>query len=250
MQENKTPEERADAIIKNHMIWSMGAGPIPVPIADFFAVSAIQLDMIRQLAKVYEIDFSEQAGKASITSLTSSGLARLGARAVKFIPGVGSILGGITMGVLSGASSYALGQVFKKHFETGGTFLDFEPSRVKKFYDEQFEKGKVLAKDVDEAEVQAKHTKKVKKLDELTNVDSDTTIQSADSIDAEMQEVEQMMKELSSSVSESEPVVEVESDPIPEEEDPISKILKLSEMKDKGIITKKEFEKLKKQIIG
>ena len=65
---------------------------------------------------MYEIDFSEQAGKASITALTSSGLARLGARAVKFIPGVGTILGGVAMGVLSGASSYALGQVFKKHF--------------------------------------------------------------------------------------------------------------------------------------
>ena len=39
----------ANSVIKNHMIWSMGAGFIPVPIADLFAVSAIQLDMIRQL---------------------------------------------------------------------------------------------------------------------------------------------------------------------------------------------------------
>ena len=127
------------------MIWSMGAGFIPVPIADLFAVSAIQLDMIRQLCKVYDIDFKQTEGKAMITALTGSGLARLGARAVKFIPGVGSILGGVTMAALSGASTYALGEVFKKHFETGGTFLDFDPERLRKYYNEKFEKGKEVA---------------------------------------------------------------------------------------------------------
>jgi hypothetical protein len=83
-----------------------------------------------------------------ITALTGTGLARLGARAVKFIPGVGSMLGGVTLAVLSGATSYALGEVFKKHFETGGTFLDFDPSRLKKYYDEKFEKGKEVAADI------------------------------------------------------------------------------------------------------
>ncbi|HMP30389.1 MAG TPA: DUF697 domain-containing protein [Saprospiraceae bacterium] len=140
--------ESADSIIKNHMIWSMGAGFIPIPIADLFAVSAIQLDMIRQLAKLYEIDFKQTEGKALISALTGTGLARLGARAVKFIPGVGSILGGVTLAILSGASSYALGEVFKRHFETGGTFLDFDPSRLKKYYDEKFEKGKEVAKEI------------------------------------------------------------------------------------------------------
>ena len=137
-------DESANSIIKNLMIWSMGAGLIPVPIADLFAVSAIQLDMIRQLAKVYDIDFKQTEGKAYITALTGSGIARLGARAVKFIPGIGSILGGVTMAALSGGSTYALGEVFKKHFETGGTFLDFEPSRLKKYYNEKFEKGKEI----------------------------------------------------------------------------------------------------------
>lgn len=149
---NKTTE--ANSIIKNHMIWSMGAGFIPVPIADFFAVSAIQLDMIRQMCKLYEIDFKQTEGKAIITTLTGSGLARLGARAVKFIPGVGSILGGVTLAVLSGGSTYALGEVFKKHFETGGTFLDFDPSRLKKYYDEKFEKGKEMAREVQEKQQQ------------------------------------------------------------------------------------------------
>lgn len=143
---NKT--EMANSVIHNHMIWSMGAGFIPVPIADLFAVAAIQLDMIRQMCKIYDIDFKETEGKAVITALTGSGFARLGARAIKFIPGVGSILGGVTMAILSGGSTYALGEVFKKHFDTGGTFLDFDPSRLKKYYNEKFEKGKKMASNI------------------------------------------------------------------------------------------------------
>jgi predicted transcriptional regulator len=49
------------------------------------------------------------------------------------------------MAALSGASTYALGEVFKKHFETGGTFLDFDPERLRKYYNEKFEKGKEVA---------------------------------------------------------------------------------------------------------
>lgn len=149
--------KHADSVIRNHMIWSMGAGFIPVPIADFFAVSAIQLDMIRVLCKIYDVDFKETQGKALITALTGSGLARIGARAVKFIPGVGSVLGGVTLAILSGASTYALGEVFKTHFETGGTFLDFDVNRLKKFYNEKFEKGKELAQ-----EYRAKQKEKAK----------------------------------------------------------------------------------------
>ncbi len=150
MPEKKITSKTANAngVIKNHMVWSMGAGFIPVPFADFFAVSAIQLDMIRQLCKVYEVDFTTTKGKAFITALAGSSISGLGARAIKVIPGVGSVLGGVTLAVLSGASTYALGEVFKKHFETGGTFLDFDPARLKKYYNEQFEKGKELAQEL------------------------------------------------------------------------------------------------------
>lgn len=159
MEENKqdnssqNPERKKNAgvIIKNHMLWSMGAGLIPVPVADFFAVGAIQLDMVRQLCRLYDIDFKEKDGKAVVSALTGAGLSRLGASAaIKFIPGLGSVVGGVTMSVLSGASTYAIGEAFKKHFETGGTFLDLDTNRIRKLYDELFEKGKELARDLQE----------------------------------------------------------------------------------------------------
>lgn len=136
-------------------MWSMGAGFIPVPIADVFAVGAIQLDMIRQLCNLYEVNYKDTEGKAVISSMTGSIIARVGARAIKFIPGVGTVVGGVTLAILSGASTYALGEVFKKHFETGGTFLDFDPKRLKKVYDEMFEKGKEYARKIKKEQAMA-----------------------------------------------------------------------------------------------
>ena len=204
--------KHANSIIKNHMIWSMGAGFIPVPIADFFAISAIQLDMIRQLSKVYEIDFKETEGKAVITALTGSSLAQLGARAVKFIPGIGSMLGGVTLAVLAGASCYALGEVFKKHFETGGTFLDFDPGRLKKYYDEKFEKGKKMARDM-EKEVRNTHDAAEKVVDDSNSSPSQTK------------------------VSEEE-----------NGKDVVSQLKALNDLKNEGVITEEEFNELKKKL--
>jgi uncharacterized protein (DUF697 family) len=172
--------DNANSIIKNHMVWAMGAGFIPVPFADFFAVSAIQLDMIRQMCKLYEIDFTQTKGKAFVTSLAGSGLSGLGARAIKIIPGVGSVLGGVTLAVLSGASTFALGEVFKRHFETGGTFLDFDPDRLKKYYDEKFEKGKELAQELkkqqEKKEQVVESTNVIERLKELAQMKKDGLI--------------------------------------------------------------------------
>ena len=54
----------------------------------------------------------------------------------------------VTMPVIAGASTYALGKVFKKHFEAGGTFLSFDSERMKKYYNEKFGEGKEVASEL------------------------------------------------------------------------------------------------------
>ena len=142
--------KHADTIIRNHIAWSMGASfLVPIPIADIFAVGALQLDMIRQLCRAYGVPFSETQGQAIVSALTSSTLARAGARSlIKLVPGLGTLIGGITVSIFNGASTYALGEVFKRHFETGGTILDFDVEGLKNMYKEKFEKGKEVANDI------------------------------------------------------------------------------------------------------
>ena len=85
---NEDLNQRAESAVRNHVIWSMGAGFIPIPIADFIAVAAVQLDMIRTISNIYGIDFKETEGKALVSSLTGSGLSRWGANAlIKLVPG-------------------------------------------------------------------------------------------------------------------------------------------------------------------
>lgn len=222
MDNNRFEEKRkqsADMVIRNHVMWSMGAGFIPVPIADLFAVTAVQLDMVRQMCKLYDINFKETEGKAVITTLTGSSLARLGSRAiVKLIPGVGSIVGGLSLAILSGASTFALGEVFKKHFETGGTFLDFDPGRLKKYYQEKFEKGKKVARDLHK-----------EKEEERTIVEEEVVEQAVNIVQE---------------------VMEKEQETTTEKTDVIAKIKELAALKDAGIITEEEFSAMKAKLIG
>ncbi len=217
-------EKHADTVIRNHVIWSMGAGLIPILIADIFAVSALQLDMIRQLCKVYDIDFKETQGKALVTSLTSSTLARIGARSlIKLIPGVGSMLGGVTVSIFAGASTYALGEVFKLHFETGGTILDFDPDRLSKKYKELFDKGKKVASDLRG------------KKDDYVYTNTDKEGFNTDAAD-KAEEVE------------AEPITDSpEEEPI--EKDVLTKLKELGDLKESGIISDEEFDTMKKKLL-
>ncbi len=228
--QNKERLTAADMVIRNHVIWSMGAGLIPVLIADIFAVSALQLDMIRQLCRVYEVDFQETQGKAIVTSLTSSTLARLGAGSViKLIPGLGSVLGGATVSVFAGASTYALGEVFKKHFESGGTILDFDPDRLRKYYKEKFEKGKKVAQDWQQQG------------DASTGGFSET----ADSTDDAMANPEPA----ATPNEDTPPAPDPASSPVEETKDVIARLKELGELKANGVITEEEFEQMKKKLI-
>ncbi len=234
-------EMQADNIIRNHVIWSMGAGFIPVLIADIFAVSALQLDMIRQMCRVYDVDFQETQGKAVVTSLTSTTLARLGAGSVvKLIPGLGSMLGGATVSAFAGASTFALGEVFKKHFESGGTILDFDPDRLRKYYKEKFEKGKTVAKEWKAEQETGGNPDFVI----VEDIEADEVVPSG-SAKTDSEEVKETKKKTTAKTAK-----ETAKSKVAEmTEDIVEKLKKLAELKDSGIITEEEFKQMKQRIL-
>ena len=145
MSSSEIKKVKANSIINNHVMFSLGAGLVPIPILDIAAVTAVQLDLLRQLSNLYDIDFKENIGKNLISALSSSTLARVGASFIKVIPGIGSLIGGVSMSIMAGASTYAIGQVFARHFASGGNFEDVVMDKAKKMYEEEFEKGKEVA---------------------------------------------------------------------------------------------------------
>lgn len=145
-------EGRLDKIAKHHVLSSMGVGLIPLPVVDLVALMGIQLNMVRKVASEYNVPFKQDIGKSIISSLLGGFLpVTLGcslASIIKFIPLIGQTTGAVTMPVVSGAATYAIYKVFVRHFESGGTFLDLEPAKVKSYFKEQFNKGKKVATDL------------------------------------------------------------------------------------------------------
>ena len=140
---------QAEAIIRSHVLWAIGGGLIPIPLVDFAAVTAIQLEMLQQLAQLYGVDYSTSNGKAFVSALTGTTIARLGASLLKAIPGVGTVIGGASMALTSGASTYAVGQVAVSHFSNSGTLGNFVEEQVRTAYNEAFEFGKTYVSDLE-----------------------------------------------------------------------------------------------------
>ncbi|MBF0290222.1 MAG: DUF697 domain-containing protein, partial [SAR324 cluster bacterium] len=143
-------KEKASVIVTNYMLLSMGVSIVPLPVFDTIALGAVQIKMIKALAKLYGVPYSEQKSRAYTGSLLGAVLpisvyGSLGSL-VKFVPVVGSVAGAILMPTTAAACSYALGKVFIQHFELGGTLLDFEPETTKAYLTELFTEGKQLVK--------------------------------------------------------------------------------------------------------
>ena len=135
-------KEEANKIVSQHVLWSMGAGLMPIPLLDIVAVTSMQMDMLKQLAALYDVDHEASGGKRFASALTGGTFARIGASAVKSIPGVGTAVGMVSMPILSGASTYAVGKVAIGIFESGGDLLTADLEPAKGAYHEAFERGK------------------------------------------------------------------------------------------------------------
>jgi len=152
MKKAMSPEEKsakASEIILNHVGFALGGGFVPIPGADIATVSAIQINMMRLLAKLYGVPFLQDLGRNIISAVVGSSLARLGASLIKFIPGVGTLIGSLTMPVLSGASTYALGRVVAAHFQNGGTLNDLDFNSARKRYAETLDEAKEVVQNMD-----------------------------------------------------------------------------------------------------
>lgn len=147
--------EAAEALVRKNVYISAAIGVVPVPIVDLVAINGIQFNMLYQLSKLYDIPFCKEAAKSIIgTLIGGSGVAILTRPAwsiLKAVPVVGWLVGGLTLSIMAGASTYALGKVFIQHFESGGTFLTFDPKAVKAHFARLQEEGRKVAADAAQA---------------------------------------------------------------------------------------------------
>ncbi|MCU0392580.1 MAG: DUF697 domain-containing protein [Thermoflexibacter sp.] len=216
---NQNKKAKADKIVQNSVLWTIGAGFIPIPIADMVAVTAIQIDMIKKISELYEVNYSEANLKSWISTLSGSVISRFGADAIKFIPGIGSVIGGISVAALSGASTYAVGQVFIEHFENGGNFSNFEVDKFVDFYKKQFERGRSFVEDLQ------------KKKDNSEEVPFED------------------IKDEKATSSEPPKSNTTNSNSSTNNDEIVKRLKELSELRQQGIISEEEFKMLKERLL-
>ena len=113
------------------------------PWLTYFAVSCVQLKMLNELSELYGVPFSDNVAKnlisALLGSLIPSGLTHgTVGYLLRSVPLVGPALGALTMPSFASAATWAIGRVFVQHFESGGTFLDFDPIKVREYFRSEF----------------------------------------------------------------------------------------------------------------
>jgi len=138
--------DRADealAITKRYAAYAGGAAFIPIPVVDLAAVAALQLKLVKDLSDLYDVKFSTNAGKASITALLSTivpvGAGVTAASFLKAVPILGTALGVVTAPVFAAAATYAVGRTFTMHFESGGTMLTFDAEKMREFFKSEYD---------------------------------------------------------------------------------------------------------------
>ncbi|TWA72497.1 uncharacterized protein (DUF697 family) [Azospirillum brasilense] len=145
-------EAQAAEIIRKHVLLSAAAGVIPLNFVDTAALAVVQLRLLKELSELHGVDFRGDIGRSAVGTLfatvapTALAGGLLGSMvfnmALRSVPVIGTVTRLATQPAFNSAFTYALGKVFQQHFASGGTFLTFQPEKVKTYFREKFEEAR------------------------------------------------------------------------------------------------------------
>jgi len=137
-------------IIKTAATWSVASAAIPLPWVDLAALAGVQTKMISDISGQYGQKPSREVVRGAVfvflgTLIPSSATGVLLSSGMKLAPGLGWIIGMASVATLGAAATYAIGKIFVRHFEAGGTLNSFNPDEVKKDLKAEFSKSRSKA---------------------------------------------------------------------------------------------------------
>lgn len=139
MQNDVTAVDRhaeASKIVSSALGWSAAAGFVPVPVLDVAALAAVQVKMVVDLSALYGEKSSNELARGIVSVLLGT-LAPLKLTEValvsgaKALPVIGTVIGSLSMAAFGTAATYAIGKIFIRHFERGGTIATLDAEAVK-----------------------------------------------------------------------------------------------------------------------
>ncbi|MHC9538703.1 MAG: YcjF family protein [Vulcanimicrobiota bacterium] len=139
-------EEQAKAVMYKYMMRNAALGFLPIPFIDVVTIGGTQLAMLAGISKVYGVDYTQHMAKPIVASLLGAigydfAVRIIAGALFKSIPVLGFVAGMATMPILGAASTYAVAKIFIQHFESGGTFLNFNAEEAKKYFTQYYKEG-------------------------------------------------------------------------------------------------------------
>jgi uncharacterized protein (DUF697 family) len=137
---------RIQEIIKNRSLLAAGLGIVPVPVFNFVSATAVQIAMVQSITRLYNFEVKKSWIKNIIISvlggLTTTGLSGVAARGLGAVPLVGTSLAVLSAPALNGLTTYAIGYMFVRYFESPEGFLKTNFKALGGWFKEGFKEGR------------------------------------------------------------------------------------------------------------
>ncbi|HXZ83996.1 MAG TPA: DUF697 domain-containing protein [Myxococcota bacterium] len=111
--------DRDERLISNHIAAAAAAAAIPIPLVDLLAVTAVQLALVRSLARRHGAEIGIDAAGAVGVGLFGALLPRVAASALKILPGIGTVGGAVAQCAFSGATTWAIAESLRERLARG-----------------------------------------------------------------------------------------------------------------------------------
>ena len=131
---------RAEKVIIDNVFWAAFLGVVPAGFLSTAATSAIQLKMLNEICVEYDIPFKKQRSKMLIAALVGGVGSLVFAHAFNGVSRWAFPLD-IGFGITASLTTYAIGTVFKEHFENDGTLEDFEPDLAQASFQDAYQRA-------------------------------------------------------------------------------------------------------------
>jgi uncharacterized protein (DUF697 family) len=137
---------KVEEIVKKHSWIAAGLGIVPVPVFNFVSVTAVQISMAQALTRVYDIEVKKSWIKNIISSvlgaLATTGVGVTAGGAALGVPLVGLSLSSLTAPALNGVTTYAVGYMFIRYFESPDGILKTNVKALAGWFKEGFKQGR------------------------------------------------------------------------------------------------------------
>jgi uncharacterized protein (DUF697 family) len=135
----KQHDPEAMKIVYRYVAVSAGAALVPLAGVDVAVLAGIHVALIKRLCEHYKVDFSEHTARNLLIAVLGSVIpgtfgSVAGRKVLHFLPPPLRVIGWGVMSASSAVFSYGIGMLFIHHFESGGTLLSFDMSRLHEWW--------------------------------------------------------------------------------------------------------------------